>query len=102
MAFVNAAKKKDFFPGQCVGVTLEGRNLAVSNIDGQYYAIENECTHAGGPLCEGSIEGEVVTCPWHGATFNLKTGEALSAPAFDAVKSYKTSVVADDIQIELS
>ena len=95
------ALKSDLPPGKATTVNLNGKTIALFNIKGSYYAIDNECTHAGGPLSEGQIQGSTVVCPWHGATFNVTSGEALSAPAFDGVKSYKTLVEGDEIKIEI-
>ncbi len=101
MPLVKVATKNDIPPGKAKGVDVAGKFIAVFNVNGQFYAIDDACTHAGGSLCEGSLAGEVVTCPWHGATFNITTGEALSAPAFDAVGSYKVQVEGNDIKIEV-
>ena len=88
-------------PGQAKLIEVEGKEIALFNCDGNYYAVDNECTHVGGPLCEGEIEGETVTCPWHGAEFDLKTGEALSPPAEESVNTYKLHIDGDLIKIEI-
>ena len=95
------ATTKDLPPGKAIAVSVGNKRIALFNVDGQYHAIDDECTHAGGSLSEGTIEGTVVTCPWHGATFDVKTGEVLSAPAFDKVSSYKVEVEGEDIKIVL-
>ena len=69
------AQKKDLEPGQGLSVEVEDKKIALFNIDGSYYAIDDTCTHRGGPLSEGSVEGTVVTCPWHGARFDVTSGE---------------------------
>jgi len=66
-----------------------GKKIALFNVNNQYYAIDDTCTHAGGPLSEGDVKGTVLTCPWHGATFNIINGEVLGEPASEGVKSYK-------------
>ena len=58
-------------------VQAEGRSIALFNVAGSFCAIDNTCSHEGGPLGEGELAGEIVTCPWHNAEFNVKTGEAL-------------------------
>ena len=97
----NVAKKNDLPSGKAMAVDLNGKRIALFNIDGTYYAIDDECTHAGGSLSEGELEGTVVTCPWHGATFDVSNGAVLSAPAFDKVNSYSVKVAGEEIQIEL-
>ncbi len=97
---VEVAKTDDLEPGQGMLVEVEGKEIALFNCDGNYYAIDNECTHVGGPLCEGEIEGDVVICPWHGAEFSIKTGEVQCAPAERPVKSYKVLVDGNRIKIE--
>lgn len=88
-------------PGSAKLVEVEGKEIALFNCDGEYYAIDNECTHVGGPLCEGDLDGETVVCPWHGGEFNIKTGEVLAPPAEENVTSYKVSVEGDSIKIEV-
>ena len=99
--FVNVAKKSAFGSQKAITVDVEGQSVAIFSVDGEYYAIGNECTHAGGSLGEGECEGTKVMCPWHGATFDIKTGAALSAPASENVKSYKVRVEGEEIQIEV-
>ena len=98
---VEVAKTDDLKPGQGMLLEVEGKEIALFNCDGNYYAIENECTHVGGPLCEGVLEGETVTCPWHEARFNVRTGEVLGPPAKESVKSYKVHVEGSRIKIEI-
>ena len=71
------AKTKDVPPGQAAPFTIEGQKIALFNVEGTYYAIGDTCTHRGGPLSEGDVQGTRVTCPWHGADFDLKTGAVL-------------------------
>ena len=97
---ITIAQRKDLPPGKAMGCDLNGKKIAVFNIDGKFYAINDECTHAGGSLSEGEINGTVVTCPWHGATFEITSGQVLSAPAFEGVTSYKVQINGNDIQIE--
>lgn len=73
--------------------------VALYNIEGEYYAIEDVCTHDGNPLAEGEVEGHVVICPRHGAKFDIKTGKVLSAPAYIDVPTYMVRVVGNEIQI---
>jgi nitrite reductase/ring-hydroxylating ferredoxin subunit len=95
------AKIGDLEPGQGMLVEVQGKEIALFNCDGTYYAIDNECTHVGGPLSEGELEGDRVTCPWHGAEYDVKTGEVLGPPAKNSVRSYRVQVEGDSIKIEV-
>lgn len=98
---VKVAPTKDLPPGQAAAFDVEGQRVALFNVAGTYYAIEDTCPHAGGPLSEGSVEGCKVTCPWHGADFDLKTGAVLGPPAFEGVKAFKVLVESDEIKVEV-
>lgn len=98
---VEVAKTGDLEPGQGVCVEIEDKKIALFNIGGIYYAIDDTCTHVGGPLSEGECEKHVVTCPWHGAQFDLKTGEVLGPPARKPLRAYKVQVEGDSIKIEV-
>lgn len=98
---IEVAKTGDLEPGEGKLVEIDEKEIALFNCDGTYYAIDNECTHVGGPLCEGELEGDKVICPWHGAEYDLKTGEVLGPPAQESVRSYKVVVEGDSIKIEV-
>jgi nitrite reductase/ring-hydroxylating ferredoxin subunit len=100
-SFVKVATIDEIPPGRARLVEVSGNEIALFNIGGTFHAIENSCTHVGGPLCEGEIQGTEVTCPWHGATFDIPTGRALGPPAFEAVNRYEVRVEGPDIQIEI-
>lgn len=75
--------------------------VALFNLDGEIHAIEDVCTHDGGPLVEGTVvNGCEVACPRHGARFDIRTGEALSFPAFEATNTYAVQVNGDDVLVE--
>lgn len=98
--FLTVATTDELQPGgEPIVVEIGRRWVAVYNVDGQYYAIEDVCTHDGGPLAEGELSGHVVACPRHGATFDVRTGKVLSAPAFENVATYEVRVEGDKIQI---
>lgn len=99
--YVKVAKTSDITPGTAKQVEVEGNSIAVFNIDGAYHAIDNTCTHVGGPLADGMIDGEAVTCPWHGARFKVTSGEALAPPARSAVACYNVRLEGDDIEVEI-
>lgn len=99
--FERVAATEDLPPGESLLVELEGIRIAVFNLDGEFYAIEDVCTHDGGPLVEGEIlDGGQVECPRHGARFDIRTGEALSMPAFEPTPSYEVQVEGGDIYVE--
>ena len=99
--FIKVARTGDIAPGQGKAVESGGKRIAVFNVDGTFYAIDDTCTHRGGPLSQGAVEGTAVTCPWHGAIFDLARGTVLGAPAPRDVASYAVRVEGEDIEIEL-
>jgi len=101
MAFTKVATTQEIPPGKAKQVKVAGRTLAVFNADGTFYAIDDTCTHRGAPLHEGDCEGAEVICPWHGARFDLATGQNLSPPAPKGVSAYKVQVVGDEVQVEV-
>lgn len=98
--FVKVGTKADF-EGLRAGklVQAAGQSIAIFKLGESYWAIENTCPHAGGPLAEGTLAGEVVTCPWHGSRFNVKTGAVLSPPAARGVKSFPVRVAGNDVEV---
>ena len=99
---LKVAETNDVPPGTATAIDLEGRKIALFNRGGAYYAIGDSCTHRGGPLSEGEVEGTVVTCPWHGATYDISTGNALGPPAPQGVASYKVQIDGNDVKIEIA
>jgi len=79
-------------PGDYAQVEIDAQLVAVFNIDGNFYAIDDVCTHDGGELAGGAVDGDVVICPRHGARFCLRTGTALTPPAYEPVRTYETRV----------
>lgn len=97
----SVARVSDIPPGQGLAVDVDGRRIALFNVAGKVYAIDDECPHAGGPLSEGDLVGTRVECPWHSACFDLGTGRALCAPADDDVRTYPVQVVNGEVRLEL-
>lgn len=97
--FISVAKVGEIAPGGVKVVRLDDVPVAVFFVDGAYYALEDVCTHDGGPLAEGPLEGCVVECPRHGAKFDIRTGAVLALPAISPVPTYQVRVVGDDIQV---
>jgi nitrite reductase (NADH) small subunit len=95
------ARAADLPPGSAQRVEVDGRRIALFNIDGRILAIDDTCTHRGGPLSEGDVEGHRVTCPWHGAQFDLETGAVLRPPAARPVTAYRAVLDGDRIKLEL-
>jgi 3-phenylpropionate/trans-cinnamate dioxygenase ferredoxin subunit len=79
-------------PGDYAQIEIDTRLIAVFNIHGTFYAIDDLCTHDGGELAGGAVDGDVVICPRHGARFCLRTGAALTPPAYEPVQTYETRV----------
>lgn len=103
MAFQDALAAGDVPEGKGRMVELGGRPIAVFNLGGQYYAIDDTCTHAEASLADGEVDAEkgIVACPWHGAHFSIKTGEALTMPAVTAVGKYAVKVDGGRILVDL-
>ena len=99
--FVKVATTGELAPGQAKKVEANGKTIAVFNVGGSYHAMDDTCTHRGGPLSEGHVEGDVVTCPWHGAKFRIASGEVLGPPARAGVSSYPVRVNGSDIEVEV-
>jgi 3-phenylpropionate/trans-cinnamate dioxygenase ferredoxin subunit len=99
--FVTVAKASDIPAGETRTCAVNGKELAVCNVGGTFYAIDDVCTHDGGPLGEGYLEGDQIECPRHGARFDVKTGKALTLPAVMPVNAYPVRVEGDDVQVEL-
>ena len=75
---VSVCATADVAPGTGKTVSVEGRELAVFNVDGTFHVLDNECPHRGGPLGEGELEGCLLTCPWHAWQFDVRTGESVT------------------------
>jgi nitrite reductase/ring-hydroxylating ferredoxin subunit len=91
------ASLRDVPPGGSTCVEFNGEKVALFNAGGTIHAVGDTCTHRGGPLSEGELEGTTVTCPWHGAKFDVRTGAVLGPPAAKSVKRYQATVQGDDI-----
>ena len=100
--FIKVASTADLAPGEAKCVEVAGKKIALFNLEGTFYAIDDTCTHRGGPLSEGEVSGEEVTCPWHGAIYNIKTGAVLGPPAPRGVARYAVRVQGSDVEVEVS
>ena len=98
---VKVAETKDIAPGTGKVVQANGYSIALFNLAEVFHAIANDCTHVGGPLGEGTVAGDVVTCPWHDAKFNIKTGEVVGPPAQTGVRRFPVQVQGNDVLVEV-
>jgi 3-phenylpropionate/trans-cinnamate dioxygenase ferredoxin subunit len=99
--FVKVADSDELPPGGKMLAEVDGRAIALFNVDGAYYAIDDVCTHDGGPLAEGELHGAEIQCPRHGARFDVRTGKALCFPAFEPVTAHRVEQRGDAIYVAL-
>ena len=99
MTFVRVASTDEIKPGHGKPVDVEGVEIAVFNVNGNFYAIDNACKHRGGPLGEGDLDGDIVTCPLHGWQYNVTNGNCVTMPAH--VKSFEVKVEGNDILVNV-
>lgn len=97
---VTVAKTDELQPGQSMVAEAAGKEIALFNVGGTVYAMNNACVHRGGPLGEGDLDGEVVTCPWHNWEYNVTTGACLTNPAA-CVATFPVVVEGNEIKVEL-
>ena len=96
--FIRVAGTSDLKPGESKAVNANGTEVALFNVDGEFFAISNTCLHRGGPLGEGMLDGDVVTCPWHGWRYNVKTGTNAMLPTAK-VQTYQVKVEGNDVMV---
>ncbi len=99
-AFEKVGQKSDFPPGSMKKVSVGGEDVLVTNVGGKLYAMGNTCTHEGGPLDEGELEGNVVTCPWHGGQFDVTNGKVLKPPPRSDEPSYEVKVEGTNVLVK--
>jgi 3-phenylpropionate/trans-cinnamate dioxygenase ferredoxin component len=97
--WVDVAKAEEFPAGTSVTVDLDNGVVAVFNVNGEFHAIEDLCTHDGGDLASGDLEGDEIVCPRHGARFNVRTGEVLAPPAYEDVRTFPVRVQDGMVQV---
>jgi 3-phenylpropionate/trans-cinnamate dioxygenase ferredoxin subunit len=100
--FVKVAGRNELPIGGKKLAEVDGRAIALFNVDGTPYAIDDVCTHDGGPLAEGDLEGCQIRCPRHGARFDVRTGKALCLPAFEPVTTHRIELRGDDLFVALN
>lgn len=97
--YIRVARASDMPPGSVRRVEIAGHVVALANVDGQFYAVEDTCTHEEASLSEGGLSGEILVCPRHGSRFNMKTGRVLSLPAVRSVAVYPVRVEGDEVLV---
>ncbi len=98
--FYRVAKVQDIDLGKGVSSEVEGRSIAIFNLDGEFYAISNDCPHQGAPLAEGEIESAHVVCPWHAWSFDIKTG-VCGENSKICIPRYNLKIEGDDVWVEV-
>ncbi len=98
--FVKAASVSDIKSESGVAVDIQGKAIAIFNSGGKFYATDNTCKHRGGPLGEGSLDSNVVTCPWHGWQFDVTNGNCVTNPA-TKISCFPTKIEGNDILVEI-
>lgn len=99
--WVKVAEVGEMAPGAKKSVDLDGLEIIVFNVEGEFYAIEDVCTHDGAPLANGRFSGKEISCPRHGARFNVCTGAAMCMPAVEPVDTYPVKVEGNAILVEV-
>ena len=97
--WLRLSKRSEIAPGKCQVLRVGSRTVAIFNVNERFFAIEDLCPHRGGPLSEGTVEDEQITCPWHRARFDLKTGARLAGPPTRDALTFETRVVGEWIEI---
>jgi nitrite reductase (NADH) small subunit len=98
--FVTVGRIADFTAGQGKMVVVNGRHVALFRLGDDFYALDNMCLHRGGPLCEGFIDNNVVTCPWHGWSYEIKTGTMVQDPRV-GVSRHDVRIDGDRVAVRL-
>jgi len=102
MGKIIVGKASDIPSGKMQKVTADGKEILVVNIAGNYYAINDTCTHAGASLSEGNLDGSIITCGWHGAKFDCKTGRLSAFPAkIKDIGAYRVVIESENIFLEV-
>jgi nitrite reductase/ring-hydroxylating ferredoxin subunit len=99
--FVEVANINELKPGDAKVVEAKGKEYALYNVGGKFYATQEYCTHEEGTLPEGFLDGKIITCPLHGAMFDVTSGKVLEGPATKDIKTYETKVVGEKVLIKV-
>ena len=99
MALITVAKASEIKEGQGKSVSVSGKDIAVFNVGGKFFAVDDSCLHMGGHLGEGMLEGNMVTCPWHGWQYDVMSGALVANPSVHLTK-YPVKVEGNEIKVE--
>ncbi len=99
--FVKVASTDEIKDGKMKGFTVKGNKLLIANVKGKYFSMCSTCTHKGGPLADGKLQGNIVTCPWHGRKFDVTTGKVVEEPPKENEKKYGVKVKGKDILVKI-
>jgi 3-phenylpropionate/trans-cinnamate dioxygenase ferredoxin component len=99
--YFKAARVDELEEGELMAVEVDGEPVCLAKVGGCIYAFTDNCTHISGPLNEGELDGEVLTCPWHGAQFNVTTGKVLRGPARQDIATYPVKVEDNAVFVSL-
>ena len=99
--FVQVAKKSQVPANGVIGVQVDGKRLALVNLNGEIYALDDDCPHQAGPLSDGRIVGHEIECPWHSSHFDIRTGRVTIDPAETDVATYKVRLIGDAVEVEI-
>lgn len=97
--WVDVGKSEEIVPGHPIHIEVDGTAIAVFKLEQSFYAIEDVCTHDGGRLTGGCVEQDQIICPRHGARFSIKTGAALSAPAYEPTATFPVRIQDGMVQV---
>ncbi|WP_111748473.1 Rieske (2Fe-2S) protein [Salinisphaera orenii] len=95
----NVAAVDQIGDGQCIVVDIDDQDIAVYNLGGEFFAIEDQCTHDGGELAGGPIENGCAVCPRHGAKFDIRTGKVMAPPAYEDVHAFPVQITNGQVQL---
>ena len=99
--FIKVAELDEIDEGELLGLEVDGELICLARANGEICAFTDNCTHISGPLNEGELDGEVLTCPWHGAQFNVRTGKVLRGPARQDIQTYPVKIEGESILVSL-
>ena len=99
--YIQVSDTTDIESESSVSIEVNGIDILICNTEEGFFAVQDLCTHAFTPLCGGHIQGILISCPLHGAVFNLKTGEVMSPPAFEELKTFQLKIEGTSISVEI-
>jgi nitrite reductase/ring-hydroxylating ferredoxin subunit len=99
--FIKVAELDEIDEGELLGIEVDGEPICLANVNGEICAFTDNCTHISGPLNEGELDDDVLTCPWHGAQFNVRTGKVLRGPARQDIQTYSVKIEGKAILVSL-